>query len=115
MREAGIAEEQYADNVRTRSGLPRQVLTASTRRVGHRVWWSGDRQVARTQALRRFVGPLAGPLAERTGCSGETATPLPRPFGPASIVGFGGLAAGSATAPLRRQLQHPIVVIECDV
>ncbi|MDT5306830.1 MAG: hypothetical protein QOE48_2505 [Mycobacterium sp.] len=64
---AGIAEDLHADNLRTRSGLPRQVLTGSMRRVGHRVGWPGARQEAHTQALRRVVGPLPGPHGGRTG------------------------------------------------
>jgi hypothetical protein len=80
------------------------------RHVGHQVWWSGARQEADTQALRRVVGPIPGPHAGRTGTLSETTTPLPRPFAPASIAGIRRLGR----RPQRprycvEQLQPPVV------
>jgi hypothetical protein len=66
---AGIGEDLHADNLRTPSGY-----------------------------CARCSGGLSArsrvPTPEGRGCSGETTTPLPRPFAPASIAGIGGLAAG---------------------
>jgi hypothetical protein len=81
----------------------------------------GENQTART-APNDFDGYSASQRvsdvktpAGRTGMLRRDYDPVAPAVCAASIVGFGGLAAGSATAQLRRQLQHPVVAIECDV
>jgi hypothetical protein len=91
---AGIAEDLHADNLRTRSGYRARF---SPGRCVALVIESGGLELAKKPTLRHSGGLSARsrvPTPEGRGCSGETTTPLPRPSAPASIVGFGGLAAG---------------------
>jgi hypothetical protein len=86
------------------------------RRVGHRVWWSGARQEADTQALRRVVGPIPGPHAGRKGMLRRDHDPAaPAVRARVNSRDSAVWPPASAIALLRRQLQHPIVGIEGDV
>jgi hypothetical protein len=70
------------------------------RRVGHRVWWSGARHEADTQALRRVVGPIPGPHRHPRRKDGDAQVRGPRfRVGRAPNSWFGGGLQSMTTFP----------------